>query len=84
VAGQAGLGRRLGTGAVFQQRGGDGADRQGGHDQHGVAEDRGVQAGLALVEADAVLAELEIFFDWPSQPAAPISRVLVSIWPSGT
>ena len=30
--------------------------------------DRGVQPGLALVEAEAVLAEFEIFFYWPSQP----------------
>ena len=61
-------GRRLGVGAVLQQRGGDGADGQGGHDQHGVAEDRGVEPGLALVEAEAVLAEFEIFFYRPSQP----------------
>jgi hypothetical protein len=27
-----------------------------------------LEAGLALVEAEAVLAELEIFFDWPTQP----------------
>jgi hypothetical protein len=40
--------------------GGDGADGQGGHDQHGVAEDRGVQAGLALVQPEAVLAEFGI------------------------
>jgi len=30
-----------------------------------VAEDRGVQPGLALVEAEAVLAEFEIFLNRP-------------------
>ena len=55
-------GRCLGVGAVLQQRGGDGADGEGGHDEHGVAGDRGVEPGLALVKAEAVLAELEIFF----------------------
>ena len=64
----------LGIGAVFQEGGGDGADRQGGHHQHGVAEDRGVQAGLALVEAEAVLAELEIFLNQP--PLMPVKRKL--------
>src|SRR6266568_5145714 len=63
-----GPGRAVGTGAAAQQRGGDGADRQGGHDQHGVAGDRGVEPGLALVEPEAVLAELEIFFYWPAEP----------------
>src|SRR5271165_5463931 len=61
-------GRCLGVGAVAQQRGGDGADGQGGHDEHGVAGDRGVEPSLALVEAEAVLAEFEIFFYWPSEP----------------
>ncbi len=45
----------LGIGAVAQQGGGDGADRQGGHDQHGVAGDRGVEANLRLIQAEAVL-----------------------------
>jgi hypothetical protein len=36
-------GRGLGIGTVFQQGGGDRADRQGGHHQHGMAEDRGVE-----------------------------------------
>ena len=58
-------GRCLGIGAVAEQGGGDGADRQGGHDQHGVAGDRGVEPGLALVQAEAVLPELEIFFSRP-------------------
>ena len=50
-------GRCLGVGAVLDQGGGDGADGQGGHHQHGVACDRGVEPGLALVKAEAVLAE---------------------------
>jgi hypothetical protein len=65
-------GRRLGVGAVTQQRGGDGADGQRGHDQHGVAGDGGVEPGLALVEAEAVLAEGEIFFNRP--PLIPLKR----------
>ena len=58
----------LGAGAAAQQGGGDGADGQGGHDQHGVPGDRGVEADLGLVEPEAVLAELEIFFSRPAQP----------------
>jgi hypothetical protein len=30
-----------------------------------VADDRGVEPGLALVEPEAVLPEFEIFFNWP-------------------
>jgi hypothetical protein len=65
-----GPGRRwcLGAGAVPEQGGGDGADRQGGHHQHEVAGDRCVQADLRLVQAEAVLAEFEIF---SGRPAAP-------------
>jgi hypothetical protein len=55
----------LGAGAAAQQGGGDGTDGQGGHDQHGVPGDRGVEADLGLVEPEAVLAELEIFFSRP-------------------
>ena len=68
----------------LQLGGGDGADRQGGHDQHGVARDRGVEPGLALVQAEAVLAELKSSSAGQRSPAALISRVLVSSWPSGT
>jgi hypothetical protein len=50
------------------QGGGDGADGQGGHDQYGVPGDRGVEADLGLAEAEAVLAEFEIFFGRPAQP----------------
>jgi hypothetical protein len=52
---------RPGIGAVFQEGSGHGADRQGGHHQDDVAGDRGVEPDLALVQAEAVLAELEIF-----------------------
>ena len=38
--------RGLDAGAVPEQGGGDGADGQSGHDQHGVAGDRGVEADL--------------------------------------
>jgi hypothetical protein len=48
--------------AVPVQRGGDGADGQGGHDQHGVPGDRGVEADPGLVEPEAVLPEFEVFF----------------------
>ena len=42
-------GRGLGVGPAAQQRGGDGAYRQGGHDEHHVAQDRGVEPDLGLV-----------------------------------
>ncbi len=38
----------LGVGAAAEQGGGDGADGQAGHDQHGVPGDRGVEADLGL------------------------------------
>ena len=53
-------------GVVSGLRGGDGADGESGHDQHDVSHDRGVQAGLGLVEAELVLAELVVFFDGPA------------------
>jgi hypothetical protein len=46
----------LGIGAVAEQRGGDRADGQGGHDQHGVPGDRGVEPDLGLIEPEAALA----------------------------
>jgi hypothetical protein len=52
---------------VFEVGGGDGTDGQGGHDQNEMAADRGVQPGLALVQAEVVLGELESFLDGPSQ-----------------
>jgi len=55
----------LAAGAGAEQGGGDRADREGGHDQHDVAQDGGVEPGLALVQAEAVLPEFEIFFNWP-------------------
>ena len=47
--------RRLGAGAVPEVGGGDGADGEGGHDEHEVAEDRGVEPCLALVQAEVIL-----------------------------
>ena len=57
--------RRLGAGAVPEPGGGNSADGEGGHDEHEVAEDRGVEPGLALVQAEVVLSELESFFSRP-------------------
>jgi hypothetical protein len=37
-----------------------------------VAGDRGVEAGLALVEAETILAEREIFFSQP--PLIPVKK----------
>ena len=59
---------RLAAGTVFEQGGGDDADRERGHDQHGVPGDRVIQADLRLIQAEVVLAELEALFDWPSEP----------------
>jgi hypothetical protein len=64
--------RGLGIGAVPELGGGDGADRQGGHDQHDVTLDRGVKPGLALIQAEAVLPEPEIFFSRP--PLIPVKK----------
>jgi hypothetical protein len=58
----------MGAGAAAEPGGGDGADGQGGRDQHGVPGDRGVGADLGLVEPGAVLSELGIFFGGPAQP----------------
>ena len=63
--GRAGRGRCLGAGAVPQLGGGDRADRQRGHDQHKVPQDRGVGPGLALVEAEAALPEFKAFLSRP-------------------
>lgn len=49
------------VGVVAHSGGGDGADGQGRHDQHRVPGDRGIEADLGLVKAEAALAELEIF-----------------------
>ena len=69
-------GRRgsLGVGAVLELGGGDGADGEGGHDEDDVAEDRGVEAGLALVQAEAALAELEGLLSQP--PLIPVKKEL--------
>jgi hypothetical protein len=57
--------RCLGIGSVAQQGSGDGADGQGGHDQDEMPGDGCVQPDLGLVQSEAVLAELEIFFSQP-------------------
>jgi hypothetical protein len=57
--------RRLGIGPVPELGGRDGADRQGGHDQNEVPQDRGVEPGLALVQAEASLSQLEALFNRP-------------------
>jgi hypothetical protein len=49
-------------------------NRRGGQDQHDVAEDRGVEPGLALAQAEAVLAELKFSSAGHLSPAARISR----------
>ena len=59
--------RGAGIGAAAQQGGSDGADGQGGHDQHGVPGDRGIEADLGLIEAETVLAEMEVLFRWSAQ-----------------
>jgi hypothetical protein len=75
---------RLGIGAVGEVGSGDRADREGGHDQHRMPLDRGVEPRLALVQAEVVLAELEILLHRQRSPAAQISLVLVRICPCGT
>jgi hypothetical protein len=65
-------GRRcLGTGAVPELGGRDGADGQGGHDQDGVPGDRGVEPDLGLIQAEEVLAGPELLFHGPAQPGCP-------------
>ena len=54
-----------GVGTAAELGGGDGADGQGGHDQHGVPGDRGVEADLRLVQAEEVLAGPELLFNQP-------------------
>jgi hypothetical protein len=61
-----------GVGAAAEQGGGDGADGQGGHHQHGVPGDRVVEADLGLVEAEAALTGSEIFFSRP--PLIPVKK----------
>jgi hypothetical protein len=57
------LERRLGGSrlAVYSPRA-DGADGQGGHDQHGVPGDGGVEPDLGFIKPEAVLAQPEFFF----------------------
>ena len=62
-----------GVGAAAEQGGGDGADGQGGHHQHGVPGDRVVEADLGLVEAEAALTGSEIFSIFQRVTATAIS-----------
>jgi hypothetical protein len=57
---------------------GDGADGQGGHDEHEVAADRGVEPGLALVRAGVILSEVEFSSAGRRSRAARMSRALVN------
>jgi hypothetical protein len=65
--------RRPGVGAVVQ-----GAVTPqiagGGHRQDGEPGDRGAEAGLGVIQAEAVLAEVEVFRTGQRNPAARISR----------
>jgi hypothetical protein len=65
-------GWRLGIGAAPEQGGGDGADGQGGHDQHGVPGDRGVKPDLGLIQPEGVLAGPESLFSQP--PLIPVKK----------
>ena len=56
---RAGGRRRLAVGAVPEPGGSDGADCESGHDQHDMAQDCGVEPGLALVQAEAPFSQLE-------------------------
>ena len=47
--------------AVYSPRA-DGADGQGGHDQHGVRGDGGVEPDLGFIKPEGVLAQPEFFF----------------------
>jgi hypothetical protein len=49
----------------MQQSGGDGADREGGAGQHGVAGDRVEEPDLGLVQPELPLAELEFLLSRP-------------------
>src|SRR5690242_14275206 len=57
-----------GISAAAQQGGGDGADSQGGHHQHGVPGDRGAEPDLELIEPEAARTRAEILFYWPAAP----------------
>ena len=77
-SGGGGWSGRVGSGAGGRWRvaggccgGGDRADGEGGHGQHGVAQQGGVAADLGVVESEVVLAELEVLLDWPAQACHP-------------
>ena len=54
-----------------EHRGDDGADRESGHDQHDVPEDRGIKTGLALVQAEAALCQFEALLPPASEVPLP-------------
>jgi hypothetical protein len=68
AAGRVGRAAAPGAGPGLEQGGGDSTDRERCHDQHGVPGDRVIEPDLRLIQAEAVLAELEAFFDRPAQP----------------
>ena len=74
---RAGGRRGRGAGAVTESRGGDCADREGGHNQHDVPQYRGLEPGLALVQAEAALSQLEALLHWPAQPCRPESGLRI-------
>jgi hypothetical protein len=51
-----------------EQGGCDGAYGQGGHDQHSVPGDRGMQPDLGLIEPEAAFPGSEILFNRPAAP----------------
>jgi hypothetical protein len=67
---------RLRAGLVPQECGGDGADGLGGQDQDGVSQDCVVEPELGLIQAEAVLAELEFLFHWPPEPGGAVPPVM--------
>ena len=58
-----------GVGAAAQQGGGDDADGQGGHDQHGVPGDRGEQPDLGPIEPEAALRGSHTLWGFDRLPA---------------
>ena len=76
--------RRPGIAAAAQQGGGDGADGQGGHDQHGVPGDRGVEPDLDSSSPKQPLPDRKSSSTGQRHPAALTSRDSDAGWPAGT
>ena len=68
----------------FFRRDGDGADGEGGHGEHDVAQHGGVEADLAVVEPEVVLAEVEGSSTGHRSHATRIRVVRVMGRPGGT